>query len=196
MIFESLDQPYREWRERNFPQNDAAHQLLGMVEEVGELSHAYLKKEQGIRGAAGQHMQDMMDAIGDIAIFSLGYVQLKEIDIKAIISHYHVHSLHCTDAEGIFVITKSIGRVAAWHSAPFPETTARVVGNFLGHVHSFAEKLDWDFEGIVAVTASNVLQRDWMANPQDGVNPTTMPPPGKQFLTSSPEHPQQIENHQ
>lgn len=39
------------WRQKNFGDTYGSgyRPLLGIVEEVGELSHAHLKKEQGIR---------------------------------------------------------------------------------------------------------------------------------------------------
>jgi len=43
--------------------------LAGVTEELGELSHAILKRQQGIRGTAEQHHAAALDAIGDITIF-------------------------------------------------------------------------------------------------------------------------------
>lgn len=45
------------------------HPLLGISEEVGELHHVYLKREQNIRGTAREHKADMIDAVGDILIY-------------------------------------------------------------------------------------------------------------------------------
>jgi len=38
---------------------------MGLVEEVGELAHAHLKNEQGIRGTPEEHVQAKVDAIGE-----------------------------------------------------------------------------------------------------------------------------------
>jgi NTP pyrophosphatase (non-canonical NTP hydrolase) len=182
VIFQELDRPYREWRERNFPQNDASHQLLGMIEEVGELAHAWLKKEQGIRGTEDQHMADLKDAVGDIAIFTLGYVQLLEIKVEDVSKFYHhPSSLALKDGTvDIYIrqISKNLGRVCAWHGSGFNETSARVIGNFLGAVDAFCIRMEWSFADIVDVTGVNVLQRDWVTSPTNG------------------EVQQQIENHQ
>jgi hypothetical protein len=45
-----FQQEQKDWSKRNFPtQNTPYRPLLGVMEEVGELSHAHLKAEQGIR---------------------------------------------------------------------------------------------------------------------------------------------------
>lgn len=47
--------------------------LLGIQEEVGELSHAHLKESQGIRGSAEKHQAAARDAVGDIMVYLAGY---------------------------------------------------------------------------------------------------------------------------
>jgi NTP pyrophosphatase (non-canonical NTP hydrolase) len=65
----------RLWAEYNFPQTDEIQQMLGVVEEVGELAHFMLKEKQGIReaidsnGAKVSTEAHQMDAVGDITIF-------------------------------------------------------------------------------------------------------------------------------
>jgi NTP pyrophosphatase (non-canonical NTP hydrolase) len=69
-----LQSEARTWRNLNFPakHSTAIHQTLGVAEEVGELCHAVLKMEQGIRGDQEKHMLDAEDAIGDIIIYLTG----------------------------------------------------------------------------------------------------------------------------
>jgi len=59
----------------------AWHAILGVVEEVGELSHAYLKREQGIRGTREQHDASIVDAVGDIVLFLSGFCSVEGIDL-------------------------------------------------------------------------------------------------------------------
>lgn len=68
-----LQYQIHEWRKRNFPGANSIQQLLGVTEEVGELSHAHLKAMQGIRGTPQQHQEAAMDAVGDILIYLMGY---------------------------------------------------------------------------------------------------------------------------
>jgi len=72
------------WADKNFPNNNRTHQLLGIVEEVGELCHAHLKFEQNIR-TNEPHAESKCDALGDIFIFMLGYANKNGIDLQAAI---------------------------------------------------------------------------------------------------------------
>ena len=72
------------WVQRNFPDRKDYHPLLGVIEEVGELSHAHLKHEQNIR-----HFDDILvfeeaaqDAIGDIIIFLADYCNANNLDLQ------------------------------------------------------------------------------------------------------------------
>jgi NTP pyrophosphatase (non-canonical NTP hydrolase) len=47
--------------------------LLGAVEEIGELSHAQLKGEQGIRHAPYEILEKKKDAVGDVIIYLINY---------------------------------------------------------------------------------------------------------------------------
>ena len=58
----------REWVNKNFPNGDKLHPVLGVCEEAGELCHSVLKQEQGIR-INEDHSKKMQDAIGDIVIY-------------------------------------------------------------------------------------------------------------------------------
>lgn len=68
-----------EWQSRNFVsrltnQSTPAWQLaLGVAEEVGELAHAILKHEQGIRGMQDEEafLEAAGDAVADCTIFCI-----------------------------------------------------------------------------------------------------------------------------
>ncbi len=47
--------------------------LIGACEEIGELCHAHLKNEQGVRGTPEEHRLAKQDAIGDTLIYLLDY---------------------------------------------------------------------------------------------------------------------------
>jgi NTP pyrophosphatase (non-canonical NTP hydrolase) len=61
------------WNDKNFPARKLYMSLLGVSEEVGELCHAHLKLEQGIRGNPFDLRAQAFDAIGDIVIFLAAY---------------------------------------------------------------------------------------------------------------------------
>lgn len=74
MIYLDLDeQELSDWATNNFPDSPPYHPLLGVGEEVGELFHAHLKREQRIRGSEEVHHAKAKDAIGDIVIYLLDY---------------------------------------------------------------------------------------------------------------------------
>lgn len=77
-----------EWNEDNFgklkdvPQN-RYRTLLGIGEEVGELMHAHLKEEQGIRGYnASRAYAEKCDALGDIFVYMCAYAHFNGIDLE------------------------------------------------------------------------------------------------------------------
>lgn len=72
-----------EWVEQNFPgkcDNNTA--FMGMVEELGELSHVRLKTYQGIRAIDPEAERD---AVGDLAIYMLHYCHTKGWSLQEII---------------------------------------------------------------------------------------------------------------
>jgi NTP pyrophosphatase (non-canonical NTP hydrolase) len=77
MTTKTLDAYQREimeWRDRQPFRGEPAYRLLlGVVEEVGELAHAHLKEESGIRGTPDEMQAKARDACGDILVFLLSY---------------------------------------------------------------------------------------------------------------------------
>ena len=71
--FQRLQDEQSEWSNYNFGYQPPHRGLLGIVEEVGELSHAHLKAEQGIRGTPEELAAERDDAIGDIVIYLAEY---------------------------------------------------------------------------------------------------------------------------
>ena len=69
------------WRRKNFPDTTATEQYMGMVEELGELSHELLKDKQGIRSASEAKAKD---AVGDLMIFTLNFCSMQGWDLEEI----------------------------------------------------------------------------------------------------------------
>lgn len=57
------------WERHNFGEVPWWQPALGVSEEVGELHHALLKAEQGIRGSAEDHDAAAQDAVGDVVVY-------------------------------------------------------------------------------------------------------------------------------
>ena len=69
----NLQRDHDDWVTHNFPNQERWEPLLGLAEEVGELSHAVLKRHRGIRGDATQLTEKEFDAIGDIFIYLMSF---------------------------------------------------------------------------------------------------------------------------
>lgn len=69
MNLKQIQAEQKEWSDRNFSNKKPYQPILGAAEEVGELAHAFLKMEQGIRGTRQEHEAAMKDAIGDTCVF-------------------------------------------------------------------------------------------------------------------------------
>lgn len=78
---------HKEWLNYNFPKQKPHDGLLGLAEEVGELSHAHLKRNQGIRGLTPEEYRlKAEDAVGDIFIYLMSYCNTNGIDLSKAIS--------------------------------------------------------------------------------------------------------------
>lgn len=70
------------WQDKNFPNLTAEDNLIGALEELGELAHANLKRRQ-----LGRDLRDNeMDAVGDIVIFLMGYCNKRGFDLAGIVN--------------------------------------------------------------------------------------------------------------
>jgi len=83
MNIRDLQEKIHEWRKFNFPNADGTQQLLGLIEELGELSHAHLKGIQQIRHSAKEITYMKVDAVADLFIFLTGYCSYEGIDLEA-----------------------------------------------------------------------------------------------------------------
>lgn len=75
------------WRKKNFPHSGTVGiQMIGVMEEVGEVCHLILKKDQKIRGPSlmsnRQWKEEMKDGVGDIVVYLMNLCTLASIDIE------------------------------------------------------------------------------------------------------------------
>ena len=81
-VFDNLSELQRKsliWQNRNFPMGKPYQPLLGALEELGELAHAHLKCEQGIRDTK---QEDKEDAVADVIIYLVDYCNRNNIDMQ------------------------------------------------------------------------------------------------------------------
>lgn len=72
-----------DWDKKNFGGQPSYRSLLGATEEIGELAHAHLKEEQGIRES--NYEEDAKDAIGDTIIYLTNYCNARGFNLQGII---------------------------------------------------------------------------------------------------------------
>jgi NTP pyrophosphatase (non-canonical NTP hydrolase) len=62
------------------PTTSAEEQILNLVEEVGELSRALLKRKQGIRGTREQWDSEVKKEIGDVFCSLIAVANFEDLD--------------------------------------------------------------------------------------------------------------------
>jgi NTP pyrophosphatase (non-canonical NTP hydrolase) len=81
-VIQEMQEAHRLWAEKNFPDQQPHDALLGITEEVGELCHAHLKHQQGIRGIDHEKFVELgSDALGDLFIYMLSYANSNGFDL-------------------------------------------------------------------------------------------------------------------
>jgi NTP pyrophosphatase (non-canonical NTP hydrolase) len=75
-----------EWSDRNFPGKEPVDPLLGAVEEVGELAHAFLKRKQGIRGTPQDHVEAEKDAVADTIIYLADFCHQRGYSLESLVA--------------------------------------------------------------------------------------------------------------
>ena len=77
----------RNWSNANFGVDQPSiFPLLGIGEELGELNHAHLKGEQGIRYSYQEVQEKKKDAIGDMVIYLADYCAREGLNLEQCIS--------------------------------------------------------------------------------------------------------------
>ncbi len=84
LTFRKLQDEQRPWVKHNFDGRPPYFPLLGTMEELGELAHAHLKQEQGIR-TNEDHEAKAKDAVGDIIICLADYCTARGFDLQEIV---------------------------------------------------------------------------------------------------------------
>ena len=85
-MLRKLQEEQVEWVKHNFGDRPAYWPLLGIFEEAGELAHAFLKREQGIR-LNENHDEAIKDAVGDIVLFLSDFCQAEGIDFQSVVEN-------------------------------------------------------------------------------------------------------------
>lgn len=165
----------KEWLEKQpfGPGQKAWEPLLGMIEELGELSRAQLKAHQKIRGTQEEHDDKAKDSIGDLTVFILGFCNTIGLEVKYCQIVVNLSDTFHSPQDCIFQISKRIGALADYWSdvggsAKELAVTAQLVGEAITWMFNYCRCRNWSFQTCVDMAINEIQGRDWNANPQDG----------------------------
>jgi NTP pyrophosphatase (non-canonical NTP hydrolase) len=143
----------RKWQEHNFPDQKAHYCIWGVQEELGELTHAYLKQAQGIRGfdSEAHFTERAQDALADIVIFALN---LSMYDDRFALRRATYVDGNATSFE------QERCRLSAVLAT---SDCAKIAEAAVKFANAIARLESWDLAEIVDAVWQKVKQRDWRA---------------------------------
>lgn len=172
-----------QWQTYNFGEQKDRRMVLGICEEAGELCHAHLKLEQGIRGDRESLLAEAKDAVGDICIYAINLLSnrqgviptIRPIDEMTKADDLErigdaVLSIYCCAAR-IETARKTVKVSPVRPHPTAPKVTAPIVqhtNELFMMVNSFCALMGWDLERIIRDTWRHVGERDWKRFPKDG----------------------------
>lgn len=85
MLLSEVQTELLPWQQHNFPDSEPWEPLVGIAEEVGELSHSFLKRHQNIR-MNEDHNAKIEDALGDILIYVCDFANRQGVDLDKVLA--------------------------------------------------------------------------------------------------------------
>ena len=155
------------WTEYNFGKQESIIPIMGMIEELGELTHAHLKELQGIRKS--DFLADKKDAIADITIYLLNYFNCIDKDISLIEKVINAPHEGDTSDNIILNISHKLGVLSEnqmYNKSKVVDT--QYLSYILFSLKEYAENIELDLLTIVNETWETVKLRDWKKYPKDG----------------------------
>lgn len=155
--WQSLVDDRREWIAHNFPDSDPLDTVIGVVEEMGELAHAHLKQKQRIRGLHEELTLKGKDAVGDLAVYLLGVMEI----VGQCPSSASEVEPHITLDQALLKLAHAVGNIAIRQSLYDLEQV-------VGLLDRYCRLRGWDMDVIVSQTWAKVRKRDWIKDPLAG----------------------------
>ncbi len=84
LTLNEIQKEHKEWSWSNFGDINPTDLIVGIMEELGELSHSHLKESHSIR-TNEDHPSKIKDAIGDIVIFLIAYCNARGINFEDVV---------------------------------------------------------------------------------------------------------------
>jgi NTP pyrophosphatase (non-canonical NTP hydrolase) len=172
--FQGLQVCLYDWQCYNFGDDqDNDLTLLGICEEAGELCHAQLKLEQNIRGTTREHETEMIDAIGDMMIYSMNFLSGMKEKVASFTGRTDVTVAGEEDQKVVRQAVKAAFRLTG---KLVEKPSAKGVRDIMHQLSYLCALKGWDLEKIVRLTWGIVGQRDWKAYPDTGRPPALSAP--------------------
>jgi NTP pyrophosphatase (non-canonical NTP hydrolase) len=163
------------WVKHNFGDRPAHWPLLGIGEELGELSHAQLKMEQGIRGTREEHLEKQKDAIADVVVFAADYCSSMGWDLQDIVGFETFSQLQASllkdgrhDWELVFRARKHLGKLDDAFLKESELMGRDALRSIFTSLAAYCNRRGWDMHVEVMAVWAKVSQRDWKKNAKTG----------------------------
>ena len=151
------------WAQKSFPVHLPA---WGVVEEIGELTHCFLKRRQGIRGFTDPvyFAQHTRDALGDVGIYCLHSMALNQVASGADFPDPEEFDIDDNDE-----LQEKLGQLAeagAWlmQGQSYDANSLEIHCAILSYCRDIAKQLGWDYETILEETWLHVSTRKGATN--------------------------------
>jgi len=155
------------WTFYNFGEQETIIPIMGMIEELGELTHAHLKELQNIRKS--DFLADKKDAIADITIYLLNYFNCIHRDINII-----KNVIYCEheEADNEFYILNLSHKIGILSDTEINNNTIVIDIKFTSYIlftlREYANNINLDLITIVNEVWEQVKLRDWKQYPLNG----------------------------
>ena len=157
--FLKIQKEHKIWQTYNFGKVSSNQCRLGVIEEIGELAHAELKIQQGIRGSKEDHIEEIKDALGDICIYLCGYLSALS------------KSINVDETANLTTIAKTENEILIFEltiRTGLPADSLKSSEHFIYLLELYAVNYGLNLIDIVEETWSRVKTRDWTKNKQTG----------------------------
>lgn len=173
-----MQEDHKLWAFQNFGpdmKSNLIDPVIGVIEEVGEFAHAFLKKKQKIRGTAAEHDANMKDALCDIGIFLMHFsskcsIQYADVLLRAE-NHYESDAGMEVDIVRLTCAVKhlQVACLMASEEIVYPDVIRDQIVTFMRQVYGISNIIGFKLtDGILETWDKIVSKRNWKANQQLG----------------------------
>ena len=161
MDFIEMQKEQIAWSEKNFGKQPAHRPLLGIIEELAELSAAWDAKDK----------PEIIDAVGDVGVYMLDYCgkrgwamqDLWDLRFQGLDAYWSLMPLIRKLAHHHLKGEQGIRGGAAVHD----QALRTVLSDTLGKLQLIAGSVGTDFPTIINAVWAKVRLRDWTKNPNN-----------------------------